>query len=382
MIRVLHVYSYFRPDFTGEGVYLEKLAVHLLARNIFCDVVAAVTPPPVSPQTVVPIRDVSFFGSPGRRAFYVNMRMVLWFVRNVRKYDVIHFHAWVDRIFLYHLLAFVSRRPIVQSCTLDDSMGRHIEGYRHFYRPIVRRLGRMIDLMMAISPKLYSDCLSAMPPQKVAYVPQGTNIPLPAPGAREQARAEWGIGRDEIVLLYVGSVSTRKDIMFLIENHAAVAACGRRVQLMVVGPDLEVDYAAAVRRKLAESSCGEAICLVGYLDDPSSAYRAADIFVFASNNEGFGNVLIEAMSFGLPVVSRRLPDVTDSIVEEGGNGFLFDTAVEYVDRVKSLVLDEALRSAVGSRARQTVVDRFDMRGVAERYAEIYRSFAAEASGRS
>ncbi|HEY3638885.1 MAG TPA: glycosyltransferase family 4 protein [Rhizomicrobium sp.] len=380
MVRVLHVYSYFRPDFTGEGVYLEKLAAHLQNRSISTEVVAAVTPPPRSPQTIAPLHNVRFFGSPGRRAFYVNWKMVLWFAGNIRKYDVVHFHAWVDRVFLYHLLAFVSCRPIIQSCTLDDSMGRHIEGYREFYRPLVRRLSRTIDLMVAISPKLYSDCLSVMPAQRVAYVPQGTNIPALEPSTREQTRAEWGVAENEIILLYVGSISSRKDILFLVENHAAISSPGRRVRLVIVGPDLESDYAATVRRKVAESSCGDAVSLVGYLDDPSAAYRAADIFVFASNNEGFGNVLIEAMSFGLPVVSRRLPDVTDRIVDEGKTGYLFDTATEYVESVNALVSDGALRTAVGSRARRTVVDQFDMCAVAGKYAEIYQRFAGQAPG--
>jgi glycosyltransferase involved in cell wall biosynthesis len=380
MIRVLHVYSYFRPDFTGEGVYLEKLAAHLEDRGISNSVVAAVTPRPAAPRAVPPLRDVDFFGSPGRRAFYVNWRMAIWFARHVAKYDIVHFHAWIDRIFLYHLMAFVYGRPIVQSCTLDDSMGRHIAGYRKLYRPLVRRLGRTIDLMVAISPKLYSDSLSVMPQPKIKYIPQGTNIPVLEPDARKRARARWAIAGDETVLLYVGSVSNRKDIMFLVENHSMIASCGRRVRLLIVGPDLEPDYAAAVRRKVAESGCGDMISLLGYLDDPSDAYRAADIFVFASNNEGFGNVLIEAMSFGLPVVSRRLTDVTDSIVDEGKNGFLFDNAAEYVGAVGSLVADEARRKNIGSSARETVIERFDMRRVAGNYADIYLRLAGAASG--
>jgi glycosyltransferase involved in cell wall biosynthesis len=382
MIRVLHVFSYFRPDFTGEGVYLENLAAHLQNWSISSDVVAAVTPSPPSPHTVAALRSVKLFGSPRRRFFYVNLRMVIWFTRNIREYDIVHFHAWVDRLFLYHLLAFVSRRPIIQSCTLDDSMGCHITGYRKFYRPVVRRLSRTIDLMVAISPKLDSDCRSVMPAQRVMYVPQGTNIPALEPAKRSQARARWGIGENETILLYVGSVSARKDIMFLVENHSAIASSGGSVRLLIVGPDLESDYAAAVRRKVAESGSSNSILFLGYLNDPSAAYRAADIFVFASNNEGFGNVLIEAMSFGLPVVSRRLPGVTDCIVEDGRNGFLFDTAGEYVDSVNSLVADGTRRTTIGQKARQTAIDRFDMCTIAERYAEIYQRFAAGAPARS
>ena len=50
--------------------------------------------------------------------------------------------------------------------------------------------------------------------------------------------------------------------MFLVENHSMIASCGRRVRLLIVGPDLEPDYAAAVRRKVAELGCGDMISLV------------------------------------------------------------------------------------------------------------------------
>ena len=91
-------------------------------------------------------------------------------------------------------------------------------------------------------------------------------------------------------------------------------------------------------------------------------------------------MLIEAMSFGLPVVSRRLTDVTDSIVDEGKNGFLFDNAAEYVGAVSSLVADEARRKNIGSSARETVIERFDMRRVAGNYADIISGLAGAASG--
>jgi glycosyltransferase involved in cell wall biosynthesis len=115
--------------------------------------------------------------------------------------------------------------------------------------------------------------------------------------------------------------------------------------------------------------------MAGYMDDPAPAYGAADAFVFASRNEGFGNVLIEAMAFGLPVVSRRLPGVTDHIVEHGRDGFLFDTDAEYVESVRALISDPSLRGAMGAAARETAVTRFDLGAIAAQYAGIYRKLA-------
>src|ERR1700722_270138 len=119
MIKVLHIFSYFRPDFTGEGIYLEKLANHLLDHDIETHVVASITQAPRAPLMNGALRGICFFGSPQPKR-YLNYKMLTWFANNIRHYDVIHFHAWVDRTFLYHLFAFVNNLPIVHSCTLDD----------------------------------------------------------------------------------------------------------------------------------------------------------------------------------------------------------------------------------------------------------------------
>ena len=103
------------------------------------------------------------------------------------------------------------------------------------------------------------------------------------------------------------------------------------------------------------------------------AYAAADIFVFASTKEGFGNVLIEAMAAGLPVVARRLPGVTDSFIDHGRTGFLFDTAAEYTALVQALVDDPGLRRRVGDAARAEVAGGHSLQAVAQRYVMLYRN---------
>lgn len=373
-LRVLHIFRYFRPDFTGEGLYLEKLAPLLDDLNIQADVAVECTRSPAMNRPPAGIGRTSFFGLGTGRVRRVPAVMTGWFLVNAFRYDVVHFHAFVDRIFLFHLIARLSGCRIVQSATLDDGLGSVLRGYRPIYRPLLLRLFRLIDAAVAISPRLQADTRQVLPPRRTWLIPQGVNpAPDTSPADRSRWRAHWGFAADDIVLLFVGGMCARKDVTFLVENHAALRPpASGRVKLLLVGPQLEDGYLDALRRLIAASPCHADIVLEGYMDDPSPAYGAADVFVFASRGEGFGNVLIEAMSWGLPVVSRRLEQVTDQIIDDGRTGFLFDTTAEYHAAATRLIADPSRRLVMGRAACQTVRQRFDLPGIAHQYARLYR----------
>ena len=373
---VLHVFRYFRPDFTGEGLYVEKLARHLSAHGIESDIVVSTTCPPAGPTAgLAPIEGIGrvrFFGRPRRSEPTVDPRLLAWLLRHVRDYDVVHLHAQVDRYFLVPLLARLAGRRVIQSCTLDDGLGRVIGSYRGWRRPVARLLSRAIQEVVAISPRLAEDSRRIVPAGRVHLIPQGVDAPPEAPGGEDRAalRARLGLAPAEVVLLFVGSLSRRKGVADLVANQIRLRASAP-LRLLIVGPDLEDDYAAEVRRAAAASGAG--IVFTGYTDDPLPYYRAADMFVFASHAEGFGNVLLEAMANGLPVVSRRLPGVTDWFIDDGRTGLLFDTDEEYRAAVLRLAADPDLRARIGAAARTAALTDFGLPAIAARYAALYRA---------
>jgi len=369
-LSVLHVFKYFRPDFTGEGLYLEKLAPRLAALGIGSSVVATVTV--ANPSTSYPaeIGTPRLFGRPGTPGTVARLPLLLWFVRNAPHYDVVHFHSPVSRRFVLHAVAKTSGCRVVQTCTLDDGLGTMVASYSKGYRAAARRLCGLIDDVVAISPKLHLDSLAVLPPSRVHLVPQGVTLPQLDETGRAALRAQWGFAENDTVLLFVGGICARKDVRFLVENHPAGGT--GRLRLLLVGPDLQDGYAQELKQLVASLPYSADVMRLPYLDDPSPAYRVADAFVFASREEGFGNVLLEAMSFGLPVVSRRLPGVTDSFIAHGRTGFLFDDAEGYRRAVLDIAAQPRLRRAIGEAARQDVVNRYDLAKIAERYAEIYR----------
>lgn len=115
----------------------------------------------------------------------------------------------------------------------------------------------------------------------------------------ESLRQEWGADTQTTVMLYVGRISPEKEIQVVIDSYAELRQLGqRKVKLVIVG-----DGPDRVRLEKLQSSADVIFMGSQSGEDLAVAYASADVFVFASQVETFGNVVLEAMASGLPVVA-------------------------------------------------------------------------------
>lgn len=115
----------------------------------------------------------------------------------------------------------------------------------------------------------------------------------------EKLRQQWGAGSDSTVLLYVGRLSPEKEIDILIQAYQALTRMRQKtVHLVIVGDGPE-------RERLKRLDASKQVIFTGNLSGQSlsAVYASADAFVFASQVETFGNVVLEAMASGLPVLA-------------------------------------------------------------------------------
>ncbi|MDE2228142.1 MAG: glycosyltransferase family 4 protein [Alphaproteobacteria bacterium] len=375
-MRVLHLFPRFRPNFAGDGLYFEKLWPHLVACGGSHDVLVFTTPAPTEILRVAPPRMnliyLRRFEAESVRA--VLLRYYLWLLRNIRRYDVIHARTHIDRFFVSNWIAKLAGVGFVYSATLDDSPPYILRTYRpSLWRFVTWAMRRTITRLVVLNRRLYDESAAFMgDPGHVVIVPQGVTVPERTDDD-DAERTALGIPHDAIVQLYVGSISRRKDVLFLIENLAALNADGKNRYLVMLGPALEADYRVELDGPIAALGIADKLRFVGYRDDPAPFYRAADIFVFASWLEGFPNVLAEAMAHGLPIVARRLEGVTDFVVADGETGLLFDAAGEYRDLVKRVETDHALAERLGRNARAKAAGDYSIAAVARIYDALYRS---------
>ena len=370
--RVLHVLKFFRPQFTGEGVFVERLSpvLDVLRRDIHHDMLATLTPDPDTPYTArSTLKDVAYLYRAGETQYFPHLRLLWWMLRYLWRYDVVHFHTHADRFFLSYFLAKLFGRRLVLSATLNDSVQGIIETYRPLYRPLVRRLCRVFDAYVSISPKLHGETTPLVPSGRAHLVPMGINIPEQNTVLRAQTRCTIGLADETIAMICVGGICNRKDQLFLVRQVAAMRDLD--LTLVLVGPVLEFDYYARLQAVIGDADIGNRVIFAGRVEEPWAHYAASDIMVFASKEEGFGTAMIEGMAHGMPIVARLLPGVNDAFVEHGKSGYLFAEDAHCEEFLRELARDKTRRQAFGATGRQFVFAHYRMESIAARYLQIY-----------
>src|SRR5216117_2060435 len=189
-------------------------------------------------------------------------------------------------------------------------------------------------------------------PARLKILPRGLDTELFHPARRKPAFFEkFGACNGEIRLLYVGRISREKDLDLLAAAYRRLRDEGLPMQLFVVGHG---PYSEEFAKSLPEA------IFTGYLtgNELAAAYASADVFVFPSTTDTFGNVILEAQACGLPVV------VSDSggpkeLVEDKANGLITKSRdlKDLTSAIRTLVTNPALRERIGKSARDSVIDR-------------------------
>jgi len=115
------------------------------------------------------------------------------------------------------------------------------------------------------------------------------------------------------------------------------------------------------------------LSFTGFVDNPGDYLSVLDVHILPSNIEGIGGVLLDAMSFGLPVVASRVGGLPE-IVRHGDNGLLIQphNPQQLNEAILRLHNDEQLRLAMGARGREFVSD-FAPDKMAGKYLDLYES---------
>lgn len=140
--------------------------------------------------------------------------------------------------------------------------------------------------------------------------------PPPAESSMAEADSLWGCARSERILT-VGSLKDAKNHPLLIRAFSKLSRPDAR--LMIVGQGVNESGLRSLARDLG---LGDRVIFAGFHADPSPFYATADLFALSSDHEGLPTVLIEALSFGVPVVSTDCPSGPAEILENGRWGRL------------------------------------------------------------
>jgi glycosyltransferase involved in cell wall biosynthesis len=190
--------------------------------------------------------------------------------------------------------------------------------------------------------------------------------------ARAEVRERFGVGKDEVLLLYVGRINPRrqpyKGTAELAECFARLRARGAPVRLLVVGYGGPEDEAWLAAQGI---QCWRS----APLDAMGAIYSAADVYVTASQWEGFDMPLVEAQRFGKPAVALNV-GAHPEVVRHGETGFLVADMAAFETAVRRLAGDGEARRRMGEQARAFAA-RFSWESAVEAYDGVIREALGE-----
>lgn len=196
-------------------------------------------------------------------------------------------------------------------------------------------------------------------------------------------RARLGLPADGLLLLSVGSINPRKSQLDIVEAVAALpVALHSRLRLALVGAR-KSDYLEQVKARIeAIPTLHDRIHIEPETEDVAHWYRAADAFVFASKNESYPRVIVEAMSFGLPIVSSAVFGTQEQIVD-GESGLLFPPGdiAQMARHLEVVLLDDTLRATLALGSDSRFWELVTYAEMVHQYYVLIRKAAAERSAR-
>jgi phosphatidylinositol alpha 1,6-mannosyltransferase len=185
--------------------------------------------------------------------------------------------------------------------------------------------------------------------ERLVLWPRGVDSTLFRPDrpGREEIRQRLGWGPDDLVISYVSRLAPEKNVSHLADALAIVAARRPDARILFVGD--------GPSRGELERRIGSVAHFAGYRTghDLADHFAAGDIFAFSSLTETFGNVVLEAMASGMPVVALRAGGVGDTVQHET-TGLLVepnDPPDRFAEALLSLVTEPARRLAMAASAR-------------------------------
>ncbi|MEM7221918.1 MAG: glycosyltransferase family 4 protein [Pseudomonadota bacterium] len=233
------------------------------------------------------------------------------------------------------LVALV-HHPLALEGGLDEGRRRHLEASERAALAATRRV-------IATSP--------ATARALAAYDVASARLRVVSPGC-DPRRPAKGSGSAVLNLLCVATLTARKGHRLLLEALADLKDRAWRLNL-VGGADHEPATAARVRAAIDELGLRERVTLSGAVPPAAlpACYDGADLFVLASEHEGYGMALAEALAHGLPIVSTTAGAIPETVPAEAGLLVPLGDKAALRDALASVMDQPALRARLAAGAR-------------------------------
>jgi glycosyltransferase involved in cell wall biosynthesis len=359
-------YNYVRD---GANQALNRLVGYLLRQGAAVRIYSPTVEHPAFPPTgdLVHIPSIAV---PGRAEYRAPVMIPPQVKRDITRFDPNIFHVASPEILGHSAVSLALRRKLPVVASVHTRFETYFRYYGlAFLEPLVeallRRFYRRCDAIFAPSESMAQLLREQRMSYDVGIWSRGIDRTIFQPGRRCAAwRREMGIGPDDVVIGFVGRLVMEKGLDIFAETIDQLQRRQVRHKVLVIGEGPARDW---FEKRLPEAIFG------GFQqgENLGRAVASMDMLFNPSVTETFGNVTLEAMAAGLPVVAARATG-SESLIEDGVSGRLIrpGRTQAFADALQAYCEDAALRAAAGE-AGQRASERYGWDQVNQELVDAY-----------
>lgn len=176
---------------------------------------------------------------------------------------------------------------------------------------------------------------------------------------------------NKVRLVSIGRLTHEKNTELMLQVFFELSKRHDGISLNILG---EGELKEEIENSIKKHKLVGKVKLLGFVGDIYTELQKSDIFIFTSIYEGFGLVIVEAMSAGLPIVSSGVGAIPE-LVRDGIDGYIFESGnlADAVAKLDVLINNESLRREMGDSAKKRAAE-FDIDIMVKKYEELYSRF--------
>lgn len=253
----------------------------------------------------------------------------------------------------------------------------HGGGFRDFYNRsssllkwAIRRCLFLNNSIIVASPQMRDTMLMiGVTEGKIKLIRNAINIPVEN---KWENRDQQNNGNTETTVLFLNRIEKAKGVMELIDSAKVLCAEFPNLRFRIVGN--ETNECDEIKQAISQSGLSDRVEFVGRVseEDKIKEFINADIYILPSHVEDLPYGLLEAMSYGLPCFASAVGGIP-SLVEDKVNGLLGEPkdVKAIISSLHRLISDKKLRQEFGTKARQTISEKFSWDSRTEEFRDVY-----------
>lgn len=237
-----------------------------------------------------------------------------------------------------------------------------------FYYPVEKMFSKRADVLVTINKMDYELAKKKFATNTICYIP-GVGVNLKQfinTETREDIRNELGLPSTAKIVLSVGELNENKNHQAIIRAIAKLA--DDKVHYLIAGNGPKKEALSKLAKRLGVK---DRVHLLGYRRDLPMIYQSADVFALPSYREGLGMASIEAMHFGLPIITSNRHGINDYSIN-GVTGYKYSPTdyAGFAEGIEKLLGDAELRAQIGNH-NKGFAQEFSLETSLLRMQEIY-----------